>query len=238
MAKIMNLVDSKMLEQMRIPVNPLHRTLNTLDSDMQSILQRRDMSDEEKVQAYNQILQRYLEYQKTDLKPSQTFIDTHKPKIDVEGEVIRTVPKTMRSKAANLLERIKENPDTSWNERGEFVYRGQPVVGSNIVDLVNDMLRFRKTFNPHGRYDFARALRHSHVPQELVGNDRVWNWMHRQSASSDAFSTADEDFNDDDRGRSVLKTPRRNQSPSPQRSVRRKKYPAPEKKKLNWDSLK
>lgn len=243
MAKIMNLVDSKMLEQMRAPVNPLHRTLSALDSEMQSILQRSDMSDEDKVQAYNQILQRYLEYQKTDKKPSQTILEVNNPKIDIEREVMRTVPKTLRSKATSLLERIREDPNTSWNDRGEFVYKGQPVAGSNIVDLVNDMMRFRKKFLPHGRYDFARALRHSHIPQELVGNDRVWSWMHRQSASSDAFSTADETLDDetfdDDRSRSMLKTPRYSQSHSPKRSVRKRKYPAPrEKKKIYWHSLK
>ena len=67
MAKIMNLIDPKMLERIQAPVNPLHKTLNTLDSDMHSILRRSDMTDEEKVQAYNQIL--------TQTYPHSTKID-------------------------------------------------------------------------------------------------------------------------------------------------------------------
>ena len=233
MAKIMNLVDSKMLEKMQTPINPLQRTLNTLDSDMQCVLQRSDMSDEEKVQAYNQILQRYLEYKKTNEKPLETITVSNKPAIDIKENVLRTIPKTMKRKAEGLLERIKEDPDTSWNERGEFIYRGQVIAGTNIVDLINDVVRHRKGFESRGRYDFARALRHKNVPHELIGNDKIWNWMHRDSASSDAFSTADETFEDTDdesrRSRSVLKTPARKR----ERNVKTRV-----KQKINWESRK
>ena len=60
----MNLVDPKMMLQPTItaPVNPIHRSIVTLDDDMRTVLDRRDLSDEEKVRQYNQILQRYLEY--------------------------------------------------------------------------------------------------------------------------------------------------------------------------------
>ena len=110
MAKIMNLVDSRMLERVRPPVNPLHRALSVLDSDMKSILERADMSDEEKVQAYNQTLQKYLEYQRPDVKAVEISRQQNKPKVDVEQDVMRTIPKSMRGKALSLIERIKENP--------------------------------------------------------------------------------------------------------------------------------
>ena len=236
MAKIMNLVDSRMLERVRPPVNPLHRALSVLDSDMKSILERADMSDEEKVQAYNQTLQKYLEYQRPDVKAVEISRQQNKPKVDVEQDVMRTIPKSMRGKALSLIDRIKENPETSWNDRGEFVYRGQVVSGTNMVDLINDVLRHRKTFNPRGRYDFARALRDSHVPQEMIGNSQVWNWMHRETATSDAFSTAGEDVTDEEgsgdddneprRGRSMMKTPAK---------IRTSKKPI---KKINWETPK
>ena len=51
MAKIMHLVDPKMLMQppIRAPVNPIHRSIVTLDDDMRAVLDRRDLSDDEKV---------------------------------------------------------------------------------------------------------------------------------------------------------------------------------------------
>ena len=226
MAKIMNLVDAKMLERMQAPIDPLHRTLNSLDSDMQSILQRSDMTDEEKVQAYNQVLQRYLEYKRTGGESTKPSVVQTKPTFDVEKDVMRTIPKTMKRKAEALMERIKDDPDVSWNSRGEFVYRGTVIAGSNIVDLVNDMMRQRKGFEPRGRFEFARALRHTNVPQDLVGNRGMWGWMHRESATSDAFSTAEEDFADEDG------EPRRSRSVPP--TKKRHKV----KTGVNWESLK
>jgi hypothetical protein len=45
---------------------------------------------------------------------------------------------------------FKSSPDISWNEKGELKYKGETVQGSNVVDLVNDVLRKRKYFNPQG----------------------------------------------------------------------------------------
>ena len=52
---------------------------------------------------------------------------------------------------------------------GELIHEGAPVVGSNVVDLVNDLLRKRKTA-PTGWQPFARQLRAINLPMTLVGN--------------------------------------------------------------------
>ena len=78
-----------------------------------------------------------------------------------------TVPKTMQGKARRLMERLKRN--MSWTARGELIHEGVPVAGSNVVDLVNDLLRKRKT-DPTGWQPFARHLRAMNLPIELVGN--------------------------------------------------------------------
>ena len=77
-----------------------------------------------------------------------------------------TVPKTMQAKARRLMEHIKR--DIAWTARGELIHEGVPVVGSNVVDLVNDLLRKRKT-DPTGWQPFAQ-LRAINLPMELVGN--------------------------------------------------------------------
>ncbi len=52
-----------------------------------------------------------------------------------------------------------------------------------MVDLINDTLRRRKHFQPHGWQTFARALKETNVPQELVGHQERWNWMQQQHDS-------------------------------------------------------
>ena len=85
----------------------------------------------------------------------------------IEADVVDTVPKTMQVKARRLMEHLKR--DIAWTARGELIHEGVPIVGSNVVDLVNDLLRERKT-DPIGRQPFARQLRAITLPMELVGN--------------------------------------------------------------------
>jgi hypothetical protein len=61
---------------------------------------------------------------------------------------------------------MKSNPDISWNEKGELKYKKETVQGSNVVDLVNDVLRKRKYFNQQGWETFGEALREANVPQD------------------------------------------------------------------------
>ena len=68
-----------------------------------------------------------------------------------------------------LVEKMKSSPDISWNEKGELKNKGETVQGSNVVDLINDVLRKRKYFNPQGWETFGEALREANVPQYLIG---------------------------------------------------------------------
>ena len=81
----------------------------------------------------------------------------------------------MKQKARRLLDKIKGT--VSWNDRGEMVYRNVPVPGSNIVDLVNDALRKRKSFQPVGWKMFARGLKAVNAPMDLIGNPECWIYI-------------------------------------------------------------
>ena len=89
------------------------------------------------------------------------------PSSGLEATVVDTVPKTRQAKARRLMEHLKR--DIAWTARGELIHESVPVVGSNVVDLVNDLLRKRKT-DPTGWQPFARQLRAINLPMELVGN--------------------------------------------------------------------
>jgi hypothetical protein len=47
----------------------------------------------------------------------------------------------MKTKAELLVRKMKADPNIAWSEKGELKYKGETVRGSNVVDLVNDVLR-------------------------------------------------------------------------------------------------
>ena len=75
-----------------------------------------------------------------------------------------TAPNTIQAKARRLMEHLKR--DIAWTARGELIHEGVPVVGSYVVDLVNDLLRKRNT-DPTGWQPFARQFRAITFP---------WSW--------------------------------------------------------------
>ena len=52
---------------------------------------------------------------------------------------------------------------------------GKSIPGSNIIDLVNDVIRHRKGSEPTGWQAFADM----NIPQDVIGNRERWDWMHR-----------------------------------------------------------
>ena len=79
-----------------------------------------------------------------------------------------------------LLRCLKQDDNIAWNAKGELVYKGDVVPNTHIHDLIQDVLRKRKTHIPVGWQTFARALRESNIPQDLVGNLDHWQWMNQE----------------------------------------------------------
>ena len=98
----------------------------------------------------------------------------------VETEIIQSAPKNLRRKASLLLRKLKQNEHIRWNTNGEFVYRGEVVPHTHIHDLVQDILRKRKNYIPQGWQRFAKALKESNIPHDLVGNQDQWHWMNEE----------------------------------------------------------
>ena len=48
----------------------------------------------------------------------------------------------------------------------------ETIPNSNISDLVNDAMRFRKSFNPTGSKEFCEVLNKMNVPKDLVRNEK------------------------------------------------------------------
>ena len=176
------------------PQGMLEEKLCQLDQAMQHILDRKDVSQEEKLKLYHQSLQKYLLY-KDKVEPmtvkvigepslpevhTKTPVTTEETPESLEAEIIQSAPKNLRHKASILLKRLKQDDNIAWNTKGQLVYKGDVIPNTHIHDLVQDVLRKRKTHIPVGWQIFARALRESNIPQDLVGNLDRWQWMNQE----------------------------------------------------------
>jgi len=171
-------------------VHGIDATLTRLDAEMNEILNSNTYKDErEKWTAYLAVLQRYLHYVDND-RVQQYYALMQKNKEQVvdkdrdpqlkhclnDSVIIETVPAKFRNKAKHLLRRLHETSmgEFSWDSAGVVTIRGKPIRDSNIVDLVNDAMRARKTAKPTGRRLFGQFLRTIQTPREFVGNDELW----------------------------------------------------------------
>ena len=84
----------------------------------------------------------------------------------------------MRARATALLSRLKAKSDViTWDKTGQVKIEGETIPNSNISDLVNDAMRFRKDFNPTGAKTFFQALSKLNVPKDLVRNQNQWKQL-------------------------------------------------------------
>ena len=135
---------------------------------MTSILDKTGIDASEKVRLYNQALLRYNDMAKMSAtKPTPVVVVKEKetpPTTDIMGEVVTTLPKALQEKGRQLVSRLKT---TQWNDRGELLHEGVIVLGSNVVDLVHDLLRKRKSLTPSvGNSSGARCVQQTYP----------WNW--------------------------------------------------------------
>ena len=168
----MALIDSRLLETLRTPMQPqIDPTLRALDAEMTTILDRTDLDVSEKMRLYNQTLLRYNDMANFfAAKPTPVVVVKEKEQIDppdVMADVVTTLPKALQEKGCQLMAHLKT---TKWNDRGELLHEGVAIPGSNVIDLVHDLLRKRKTTDPIGWQQFANQMSAANIPMELVGN--------------------------------------------------------------------
>ena len=90
--------------------------------------------------------------------------------------IVRGIPKTMRTRASALLERLKARPDViSWDDMGQVKIDGVFIPKSNISDLISSAMRSRKNFNPIASQEFFNVLNNLNVPRDLVRNEESMN---------------------------------------------------------------
>jgi hypothetical protein len=166
------LVDPIAYSRLQAPIQTHAQTIvpNTtsqLDSEVRNILNGDD-PDDIKVKRYGMILKKF--------RVREPIKRDEQEKID-EEEILESVPSAIRYKAKRLIRIVKENPQLAWNERGELVYKQTTIVGSNIVELFNDVLKQKRAGEdkPRGWKEFAEGLTESNdVSKDLISNYASW----------------------------------------------------------------
>ena len=167
---------------------------------MNDWLEKDDMPEDTKATMYAQQLQRVNQLKNQVFRPEPSPVqmltqmertmtsesDSATPSQQLNAtdkQIIDSVPETMQNCAKLLIQKLKDHSDIiSWNHNGQLVLDGSVIPNSNIVDLVNDIMRKKKGFNPEHSNTFAKALAKMNVPEDYLRNpDRIDSicWCHR-----------------------------------------------------------
>lgn len=150
--------------------------MSELDQQMKNILQNRDLPESEKATLYLQILQKYTNFsierkvnsaaqeeEKEELN-DEPLVKTEKD--EIEEKVMNAAPVQYKDTAKDILQFLKGQNLLKWNDKGEIIYEEKIVPRTNIIHLVNDLLRNRKKA-PIGQKMFHSVLKNLQFPQQF-----------------------------------------------------------------------
>ena len=141
----------------------------------------------EKVKQFTEELHKFRSLLKTMAEPVKVQIhqqaervkpcydtSTQKSTInEIDGTIIQGLAKANHKKGSILLDFLKIHPDKfMWNEKGEMIYQGKIFYGSNMRNLISDVVKNRtkpssQTFHESA---FVKALADLDVPKDLMKN--------------------------------------------------------------------
>jgi len=163
-------------------VKPVDEILNSLDSEMMYTIQDVNTPIDVKIIKYNQILQRYKFLQTDRDKPYRIETEENSEKISVMENIIDGMTKKQLPLAKSLTDFISKQQNIHIADNGELTIDGTRIKNSNIIDIIHDLARDRKTHPaPVGIKQLSKALREANVPLEYIGNKNSNLNRHRLS---------------------------------------------------------
>ena len=158
----------------RLPPDPNVSATASLQRDLSSVMANEDLSEAEKSQLYGQTLHKFKTAHQKALKETSLFPQSDPSSSKMNQLVIDSVPSTMKRKAQLLVSLLKTNPNVSWEDDGTVKLYGKSIPGSNIIDLVNDVIRHRKGSEPTGWQAFAEGLRDMNIKNEPQVSENLY----------------------------------------------------------------
>jgi hypothetical protein len=152
-------------------VRPVDEPLSDIDSEMMRIMQMQNLPLDIKIRNYNQLLQRYMTMKNIRNQPLKLDIQEQDSSVVSEDEILEGIPLTKKEIGRLLLSFIRKQANIVIERNGEVTINGNRIPDSNIVDLVHDIVRDRKTSKPPaGSRPFLKALKNANIPLEYIGN--------------------------------------------------------------------
>ena len=247
------------------PISSMKKNLTKLDQELKQILERNDLLPYDKVQLYNQTLQRYLTYynqsvkkpisikvsgdrplngQDRDLDPIDIAQNEEDPLegaaggVDDKEQLLLNFPVSLVSKAKTLLELVKNSGGIlDYNNQGELVVEGKAIPGSHISDVLYDILLGKKGFEPRGWEQFLQGLIKMNVPERIVGNTNRRYKMIKMKQQGTTLPGMSDSY------QFTSPPPKKSKQSKRSRGVRKVRGPIPEsvikrvKGRLNWDTF-
>lgn len=170
--------------------------LTELDRQMQNILKKNNLNDMEKAVLYQQVLQKYVKFpflHEVKQSPDEQLIENStesqvqksdnteeelnsKMKADpaqsdnIVEEIIHSAPSRSKAVAKGILDFMsKPGSSVVWTPDKELVINGKIIHNTNIVDLVNHLIRNKK-IKPQGLDKFYSALMSNNLSPSFVKN--------------------------------------------------------------------
>ena len=164
--------------------DPLANSLSSLDQTMHAILQNRTVGDDYvKAQIYSQALKRYLRRAeqfrerprgKMTLNENESAAKA-KPERDVSyiKSLLRaTLPESFIKGGTSLADAMDNLPGISWDDKLQLIVDGKTVENSNIVGLLSDLSRKKKTSKPpKGMEELLGVFKERNIPKSLIINE-------------------------------------------------------------------
>ena len=91
------------------------------------------------------------------------------PKQQIE-QIISFIPKSLKTKASTIMKFIETRGGNilNVNKDGTLIYKGTPLEGSNIIDLLRASMYHYKDFQPIGQEQFYNGLKELNFPSSYL----------------------------------------------------------------------
>lgn len=171
--------------------------IGELDTEMHKILLQK-AEDSEKWKMYNQTLQRYLHFANEQRKPLEIQLPSGLGESGISGtktsvssednarlltQLVTAIPKRFKHNATALFESLSSQQASTqivWDGNGTVSIQNTPLPQTNIVELISDAARNRKTAQAVGWKEFASVLKQLNTSIDLIPNTEYKEFIRSQ----------------------------------------------------------
>ena len=197
----MALIPIEMLDQMKkANLTPLtqpnkDRVVKEM-AEMSSLLRDEGLPDSLKASRYSEKLKDYSTFANKLIEPTVQKQQQSSPSVHPQQDMFASLPTTYRAPANVLMRELEKYPHMiQWNPTThEVSVKGQTLKGSNVVDLISDVMRTRKTAKVpiHGS-SFLKTLADLNLPESFVKNKYRISQFRSYKRSADGDKIDDDD---------------------------------------------